>query len=206
MTEPDIGAANEASPPPPARHRRSTARWITLAIAVPLIAVVIVLATSDSASIRSATEAANSPLLGRAAPDTAGPTIDGDTFELTDHRGRWVLVNFFATWCVPCRKEHPDLIRWQQRHARTGDASIVGVVYNDNLDAVRRFRREEGGDWPMLTDKDGSIAVSYGVIAVPESYLISPDGIVVTKIVGGILEGELEDLLRRARARYGDRP
>lgn len=191
----------ENAEPKRPRRRGRTATWIALAVAVPLLAMVAVLARTDSAGVRTATRAAESTLLGRSAPDTSGPTIDGDTFDLADLRGSWVLVNFFATWCVPCRQEHDDLIRWQERHASTGDATVVGVVFSDNLDAVRRFRREEGGDWPMLADKDGRIAVSYGVVRVPESYLISPDGTVVTKIVGGVLEGELENLLQQARAR-----
>ena len=198
-TDPELPSAG------PAKRRRRTAMWIAVAVAVPLLAIVAVLATTDSAAVRDATRAAESSLLGQPAPETAGRTIDGDTFHLADRRGEWVLVNFFATWCVPCREEHDDLIRWQERHADDGDASVVGVVFSDNLDAVRRFRRDEGGDWPMLTDDGGRIAVDYGVIRVPESYLITPDGIVATKIVGGILEGELESLLQRAKARYEGR-
>lgn len=196
----------DAGPPGPSRRRRRTARWIALAVAVPLVAIVAVLATTDSSAVRDATRAAGSSLLGQPAPETTGPTIDGDTFDLAGLRGQWVLVNFFATWCVPCREEHDDLIRWQQRHAAAGDATLVGVVFSDNLDAVRRFRRDEGGGWPMLTDEGGKIAVDYGVIRVPESYLISPDGVVASKIVGGILEGELEELLQRAKDRYGRMP
>ena len=177
-------------------HRR-VAVWLTAGLAVVLVGLVIVLARSEPATTR----AADSPLLGRPAPYVEATTIDGDQMALTDALGSWVLVNFFATWCVPCRTEHPELIQWQQRHDALGDATIVGVVFDDDLDAVRRFRDEEGGTWPMLTDPDGRIAVDFGVAGVPESYLINPDGIVVSKIVGGILDGELEELLGRARAR-----
>lgn len=186
--------ADEPDEPPVRRRRR--APWIMASLAIPLLALIVVMATRDAASTR----AADSPLVGRPAPALEGETIDGDIVSLRDLRGRWVLVNFFATWCVPCRKEHPELLKWQQRHAAAGDATILGVVFSDTVDAVRTYRDEEGGDWPMLANRDGKAIVDFGVAGVPESYLVSPDGIVVTKIIGGILEGELEALLQQAIA------
>ena len=184
----------DATPvPPPKRRRRAV--WIALALTVPLVVLVAALAASPPSGTRSA----DSPLIGKLAPDIVARTIDGAEFRLSDLEGQWVLLNFFATWCVPCRTEHPQLIRWQERHQAAGDATVVGVVFDDSTSAVRRFRREEGGDWPMLDAPDGRVAVDYGVSGVPESYLISPNGFVVSKILGGILDGELEDLLQRAR-------
>ncbi len=160
-----------------------------------MVFVVAVLATRPPASTR----VLDSPLVGREAPELEGETIDGREFEQARLDGRWVLVNFFATWCVPCRQEHDDLARFASRHDAIGDAAIVGVVYDDSVSAVRRFREEEGGGWPMLTDPEGSIAVRWGVAGVPESYLVSPDGLVAAKIVGGVLYGELEKLLAEAK-------
>lgn len=173
------------------------ARWIAAVVAVVIVGLVVALARSDPAGTR----AADSPLLGRPAPYAAGNTLDGDSYAITDELGRWTLVNFFATWCVPCREEHDDLVRWHARHTEIGDAALVGVIFDDDVDAVRRFREDEGGDWPMLLDPDGQIAVDFGVAGVPESYLLNPEGIVVAKIVGGILEGELERLLADAKQR-----
>lgn len=73
---------------------------------------------------------------------------------------------------------------------------------DDDASAVRAFRRVNGGVWPMVLDPDGRIAADYGVSGVPESYLVSPEGVVVSRIVGGILDGEIESLLADAvRAR-----
>ncbi len=107
------------------------------------------------------------------------------------------MVNFFAAWCVPCRREHPELIAFHERHEARGDAVVMGVVYDDSTDAVRQFRAERGGDWPMLADSGGKVALDFGVAGMPESFLISPDGVVVATLVGGVRQDDLDLLLRQ---------
>lgn len=176
---------------------RRPLRWAAAVLAVVAAAFVGALAVGEPATSR----AAESPLVGRQAPAVSGTSIDGDQVSLADFTGRWTLVNFFATWCIPCREEHDDLVRFSNRHRLAGDAVVLGVVFDDGAEAVEQFRREEGGDWPLLLDPGGSIAIEFGVAGVPESYLIAPDGTVVSKIVGGIFDSDLEELLARARRR-----
>jgi cytochrome c biogenesis protein CcmG/thiol:disulfide interchange protein DsbE len=180
------------------RHRRRprTALIIVALLAVPFVGLVAVLARSDPATTRQV----RSPLVGRPSPEVRADTLDGDTFDLAELRGQWVLVNFFATWCVPCRLEHPHLIEFHERHEAIGDATVVGVIYDDSKDAVRAFFDAEGGEWPMLVDPDGSIAVRFGVAGVPESYLIAPNGVVAGKVLGGVRASELESMLAKAKA------
>jgi cytochrome c biogenesis protein CcmG/thiol:disulfide interchange protein DsbE len=188
----------DVPPAPPAikvLRRTRVALWVAVAVAVPLAMLVGILATRDAAGTR----AADSPLLSEPAPDITAQTIDGAQLRLSDLRGKWVLVNFFATWCVPCAEEHPDLVNFSTVHDQTGDAAVVGVVYSDSVKAVKDFRAERGGTWPMLTDSNGRIALDFGVSGIPESFLVSPDGIVVSKIIGGIQRAELETLLARAK-------
>jgi cytochrome c biogenesis protein CcmG/thiol:disulfide interchange protein DsbE len=173
----------------------------SIAIAVVLGALVLVL----SGAKPSTTRAADSPLLGKVSPPLAGDTLvagDGDAegYDLVDKAGTWVLVNFFATWCVPCQAEHDDLIAFSNAHASAGDASLVSVVFDDEPDAVRAYFRKRGGDWPVVNDEDGKIATDFGVTGVPESYLIDPNGIVRAKIVGGVEADKLEKLLADAKA------
>ena len=122
------------------------------------------------------------------------------------HEGRWVLINFFATWCTPCVQEHDDLVRFEQAHRAGGDVAVLGVVYDDNAGAARKFQSERGGSWPLVDDPQGRIALDYGVAGVPESYLVSPDGVVVAKLVGGVAYAGLEDILAKVRAGAAVRP
>ena len=173
------------------RRRRHRGLWIAVAVGALMAALVIVLATRPP----SAGRAVDSPLIGKPAPPINAPTVDGDHVNLDDFEGRWVLVNFFATWCVPCRLEHPDLVRFHDRHHAIGDAEVIGVVFADSFDAVRAFRRDNGGTWPMAEDPDGRIALDWGLTGVPESFLVDPAGIVRAKIIGGVTDIELEKLL-----------
>ncbi|MEA2685376.1 MAG: cytochrome c biosis protein CcmG, thiol:disulfide interchange protein DsbE [Actinomycetota bacterium] len=210
MTEPDEPAAPAAPAPAPAApgppaaggplvtgiRRTRRALWIAVGVAVPLFLLVVVLATRPSASTRTV----RSPLLGKPAPAAASTTIDGDAVDLADLKGKWVVVNFFATWCVPCRIEHSELERFHAAHQATGDATVIAVVFSDSAQAVKEFRTDEGGTWPMLTDPKGSIALNFGVSGVPESFLIDPDGIVRSRILGGVRAVDLDRLLAEARA------
>lgn len=170
-------------------------RVIAAVVGVVVLALVGVLATRDPAHTR----VASSPLVGRVAPPIDGPTLHGEPFRLSTMKGRWVLVNYFATWCVPCQREHPELVEFDRRHARTGDAGVVSVVFDDDPEEVARYFDRNGGDWPVVPD-DGRVALSYGVAGIPESYLVDPDGFVVAKITGGVSADGLDALLRDAQA------
>ena len=177
--------------------RRGRAALVTsVAVGLVLAALIAVLATGEPSTSRLG----DSPLLGRRAPGITGASLlSGEAFDLADERGRWVVVNFFATWCVPCREEHPDLVRFAAAHEEPDDARVVSVVFSDQPADVERFFAERGGAWAVVDDTTG-IVPAWGVTGVPESYLVDPGGFVVAKIVGGVTAEGLEDLLARARA------
>lgn len=159
---------------------------------MPLIVLLFAL---TKGLVETQAAATRSPLIGKPAPVIEATDIDGRPVSTGAWRGRWVLVNMFATWCVPCREEHDDLVRFTDRHRLVGDVAIVQVIFDDTVTAVREFRAEHGGTWPIVTDPGGQIAASYGVGGVPETFLIDPDGIVVAKLVGGVTDEGLERLV-----------
>ena len=169
------------------------APWIAGAVALVLVFVIYVAATSKPAESRIS----DSPLVSRPAPALAGEGVTGPAFDPAELRGRYVVVNFFATWCVPCRQEHPELVQFAARHAAVGDAAVVQVVYSDRAKNVRSFIAKHGGDWSVLDDPKGEVALEWGVRGLPESYLVDPDGVVQAKITGGATADLIEQLIRQ---------
>ena len=173
------------------RGRPRTALLASVVIAVLVALMVAVLATSDSSN----EQATQSPLIGQIAPPTAGDTIDGGSFDIADQRGRWVVLNFFASWCVPCLEEHPELAAFDAAHRAEGDAVLVSTTFDDNAADAREFFEEHGGSWPVIDDPENSIGVAYGVAQVPETFVISPNGTVVQRYAGPVTRAELEMLI-----------
>ncbi|MDQ1402220.1 MAG: cytochrome c biosis protein CcmG, thiol:disulfide interchange protein DsbE [Actinomycetota bacterium] len=178
-----------------AEPRRHTAAIIAVVVGVTVAVLVYVLATRPSAEAALA----RSPLLGHPAPDLSGKALDGSTVRLADLHGRYVLVNFFASWCVPCHEEHPELLRFTARHSQLGDAQVVGVIFDDTAGNARAFMAKSGGDWPIVDDPNGQVALDFGVRGPPESFLIDPNGFVISKIVGQVNATGLEALIAKAK-------
>ncbi len=124
----------------------------------------------------------------------------GQSFDLSSYRGRWVFVNFFASWCPPCQSEEPALITFAYQHRAPGDAALVGVVYDDAASTARAFETSTGASWPAVIDPGGQIESSYGLRGPPETFLISPAGIVVAHIDGPVTVSFLDKQLEEARA------
>jgi cytochrome c biogenesis protein CcmG, thiol:disulfide interchange protein DsbE len=184
-----------SSTPDVPTRRTATVLVPALVVAVLVAFVVVVLATREPAANR----VVDSPLVGQQAPAIEGTTMTGATYSLASERGRFTLVNFFATWCVPCQREHDDLAAFDERHRRIGDAGVVTIVFDDSIENARAFFAENGGDWPVIVSDDGDIALDYSVAGVPESYLVGPDGRMLAKIIGGVTEEGLDQLLARVQ-------
>ena len=161
----------------PSNRGRAT-RWIAIVLAVVVLLLVLVLVTRKSAADRADFD----PLENKPAPAIDGTTLDWKPFSLDSLKGQWVVVNFFATWCVPCQQEHPDLVSFDQRHKQAQDVQLVSVVFQDDLGAVRDFYAKNGGTWPVVNGDEGRMALDYSVIRPPDTYIIDPLGIVRARI------------------------
>jgi cytochrome c biogenesis protein CcmG/thiol:disulfide interchange protein DsbE len=191
----DDATTQDVDAAPPSGGPR-TALVASLVVGVLVALLVAVLASRDPSTER----VTQSPLIGRLAPPIAGTTLDGGSFDLAGQRGRWVVVNFFATWCIPCLEEHPELDAFHQTHTAAGDASVVSVLFDDEPDDARGVFAERGGDWPVVIDREGAVGVAYGVARVPESFLVAPDGTVVRRLVGGVTAAQLDGILEQYEA------
>lgn len=170
----------------------SRTRVVAATVGVVVAALVALFALSPDDTERTG----GAPLVGRLAPAIEATTTSGEAFDLDELRGGWVLVNFFATWCGPCKAEHPELVSFAQRNE--GRASVVSVSFNDDAEKVRAFFDANGGDWPVIAQGNGAIALDYGVVKMPESYLVAPDGRVAAKFNGGVTVSGVEGVMSRA--------
>jgi cytochrome c biogenesis protein CcmG/thiol:disulfide interchange protein DsbE len=164
---------------------------ITAVVGVVMVALVVLLATREQGN-----DIYTFSLRGRPAPAISADGIMGGGFDMASQRGRWVVVNFFATNCPPCITEHPELVKFSNRHATAGDASVVSVVFGEDPQLVKDFFTERGGDWPVLPNDDGRISNDYGVVKLPESYLVDPAGVVQAKFFGGVTADQLDEVIR----------
>lgn len=131
--------------------------------------------------------------IGDPVPDGPLPRLEGGgTESLADYRGRWVLVNFWASWCIPCREEAPALERFQQRHGGP-KFTVLGIDSRDLSSDGREFVREYGLSYPQLRDGDGDAAGEYGTTGVPENFLVDPAGKVRLLVRGPITEEYLRE-------------
>lgn len=142
-----------------------------------------------------------SPLVGLPAPPLALTALDGEPFELAQSLGETVVLNFFATWCGPCRAEMPDLDRFAAAGAARG-IRVIAVNVGETRADVERFVREMGLTMRVLLDEDSSRASDYGVEAFPTTVLIDPAGIIRVVHVGMI--EDFEAWYREAEDRVSD--
>ena len=114
------------------------------------------------------------PGAGGPAPALTGKTLDGGTFALADFRGRIVLVNFWATWCVPCVAEMPALQRLRERLARRR-VEVVAVNFQENAARIAPFVERLGLTFPVVRDHDGTIRAAWNVTVFPTTFVVGPD-------------------------------
>lgn len=179
----------------PILSRRRIAPFVAIAVAVVIGGLFWTFVSAEP----SRNETADTNLMDRPAPEAIGELADGSRFDLARRKGDWVVLNFFQSSCVPCRQEHPELVAFaEQQAARAGGARLYTIVYDDTPEQVERFFDERGGDWPVVYDTDGSIAVAFGVSKVPETWIIDPTGVIraraISQITADFLTAQLDTL------------
>lgn len=162
-----------------------TRNRIALAAAAAVL-VTVALASVFAGRFGEDPRAVASPLVGKPAPERALPMLDGEgQLSLTELRGNVVVVNFWASWCIPCRREHAELAA-AAAHYEGDDVRFVGIVYEDSARNARRFLDELGRSYDNVIDPGSRAAIDFGLFGVPETFFIDRDGIVRSRINGPV--------------------
>lgn len=170
-------------------------------VAASLLVGVVVLVGLLTVSV-SAPAGSFPAALVRPAPDFELQTLDGGRLSMRDLRGSPVVINFWASWCIPCRDEAPILKEADDRYRPKG-VRIVGIVYQDSAENARDFMARYALAYPGLLDPEGRTAIDYGVFGIPETFFIDASGIVRSRHLGAITE---DDLKRQIEALLASAP
>lgn len=131
--------------------------------------------------------------VGEQVPSTSLPRLEGaGDGSIAQYKGRWVLVNFWASWCGPCKEEAPALEEFQRQHGGSG-FTVLGIDTRDLSDDGQAFVQRYGLSYPQLRDGDGGAAHGFGTTGVPENFLVDPKGIVRWETPGPVDEQYLHE-------------
>ena len=176
-----------AADPPPASTRRRWKVWAAVGVASALLGVLaLILSVTGSDTAPSSTTAGGDRAPGFRLSDVSDETR---SIALEDFRGRPVVLNFWASWCVPCRKEMPAL--QEMSEAVQDRIAFVGVNHQDSRGDAIAFLDETGVRFPAAYDPEGATATAYGLYGMPTTIFISPDGRILERHRGEISESEL---------------
>ena len=177
------------------------ARITRIVIVVALLGLTVTLALAfrrDPHDIRTGT-------VGKPAPAFTLERLDGSgEVALADFSGKVVVVNFFASWCLPCTQENPTLIRVYERY-RGSDVVLLGVNLQESRENGLAYVQRMGMSWATLADDDGRVVLSYGVFGPPETFFIGRDGIIEGRHIGPIDEATLVKAIEELRGQASSR-
>ncbi|OXS79357.1 redoxin domain-containing protein [Domibacillus enclensis] len=132
--------------------------------------------------------------LGDRAPDFKLQTMDGEEVNLSDYKGKKVFLNFWATWCPPCKAEMPHMQAFYEEQPE--DVEILAVNLEESTEKAADFAKQYELTFPILMDADGTVAETYEVYTIPTTYVLNEDGTVHQKIVGPMDEPMMQELIK----------
>jgi cytochrome c biogenesis protein CcmG/thiol:disulfide interchange protein DsbE len=157
---------------------RRIARYAAVALILGLAVTLTLAFRRDPHDIKTGT-------VGKPAPAFALQAMDGSTVSLEQYKGKVIVLNFWSSWCIPCKEENPALTDMWERYRGT-DVVLLGIVFQDSADAARAYTARLGNSWPSALDDSGTVALRYGVFGPPETYFIGADGIIAGRHIGPI--------------------
>jgi cytochrome c biogenesis protein CcmG/thiol:disulfide interchange protein DsbE len=154
--------------------------------------------SAKAKAVPSAVTIAGRAEVGKPAPTFTANDLDGKSVALASYRGRALIVSFGASWCHPCRQEYPLLVDAAAKHGTR--LAIVSVMHDDLNGDARAFAREFHARWPAINDESNAISSAYGVVGVPQTFFITPGGVVQARVFGITSHSALDPPLQRLLA------
>jgi thiol-disulfide isomerase/thioredoxin len=174
---------------------------LSIVVLVTAITVAAILVARFRSSHRASAAPSSLSVSGQMAPDFGLESLDGKTIHLSDFRGKAVLLNFWATWCQPCKIEMPWFEQLQKQYAPDG-LQVIGVAMDDaSKEDVAKFAKNLGVDYPILLGKENVGDAYGGVQFLPATFYVGHDGRVVDKVFGLKGRDEIEDLIKKTLGR-----
>jgi thiol-disulfide isomerase/thioredoxin len=175
---------------------RHAVRWTAFATAGLLVAFGVMLA------VQHRTEESVPRLVQqhKAVPEFDLTSVDDQPVSSRALQGKTYVVNFWNSWCIPCRQEEPALKAFYDTHRSEPDFGMVGIVRDDEASPVRSYIASNDIEWPIAFDPDGRAALGFGTTGQPETYVISPSGVAACGSLGPVSTAELEAWLRLVRS------
>ncbi|WP_338751520.1 TlpA disulfide reductase family protein [Bacillus sp. FJAT-52991] len=181
-------------------------KWFGLLLLVLLVGIAVVNMVKDRQEVTEienpgtkAPSTAQSGIdVGEKAPDFTVKTIQGEEVSLSDYEGKKVILNFWATWCPPCKAEMPHMQKYYEKEAEKNNVEILAVNLTKNdkgKETVADFVKQYGLTFPILLDEEGTLGEQYQAFTIPTTYVLNTDGTVHQKIVGPMDEAMMEQLV-----------
>jgi cytochrome c biogenesis protein CcmG/thiol:disulfide interchange protein DsbE len=174
---------------------RSRFEWIIWIVVAALLGGAWIFVSKEEVKESSTLTLTEAPIVGHLAPDFTLQTPIGETVTLSDFRGQPVVLNFWASWCGPCRVEMPFFEQTQMKY--NGKTAVIGVNQGESADIVQEFSIRQNISYPLLVDDDNSVNLDYNINSLPTTIFIDPNGVVQEVVVGIVNQAVLEDRVEK---------
>lgn len=137
------------------------------------------------------------PEEGFAAPDFTLETLSGESMRLYENGGKPSLVNFWASWCPPCKLEMPHIQEAYEKYGDRVNFLMVDLTFNDYFDGMKKYVEENKYTFPVLLDETGDVAADYQILPIPTTFIVDEKGVIVRKFQGAMTRDQIMDAIRK---------